>query len=256
MRAALLSSRPCPKLRPSIEHGTDVDWGNLREQVRIVWQLARDKPVEICLSGDHEAKRVFHILNGRHERYPFLTKKTFGVALLAVPEASENPFPGKRFENFRRRRRRALDRGYRFSAFAGAKFADGILAIHRSAAVRQGLPMAADYLDVEQVRRYCARPGSFFGVFDGGGVLRAYCRTVDLGGVTHLARIMGEHGCLEDGVMYLLIWELALHIARTRSGHWLEYGSYIGGGKGLRTFKQVCGFLPYRVTWRWTGDAT
>jgi hypothetical protein len=32
------------------------------------------------------------------------------------------------------------------------------------------------------------------------------------------------------------------------------YDTYIGAGAGMRTFKERCGFQPYRVKWVWTPD--
>jgi|HubBroStandDraft_2_1064218.scaffolds.fasta_scaffold06359_4 hypothetical protein len=232
-----------------------VDLGKLYAQMKIARQLLKDEPIEICAFGNDKAHRIFRILTAPHRRLRFLGNKTFGVALLQIPETAADPFRGKDFENLRRRRRRALNKGYTCSPFDPLKFSDQILAIHHSAPTRQGLPMMDDYLDPERVRRYGAANTSFRGVFDTDGVLRAYCHTVDLGGATHLARIMGTYDRLDNGIMYLLTWETALGIARTprQHPHWLEYGSYIGGGQGLRAFKHACGYRPYRVTWRWTG---
>jgi hypothetical protein len=29
------------------------------------------------------------------------------------------------------------------------------------------------------------------------------------------------------------------------------YDTFVGGTAGMRTFKERCGFLPYRVNWVW-----
>jgi len=69
------------------------------------------------------------------------------------------------------------------------------------------------------------------------------------------ARIIGDHTLLPDGIMYFLIWEMALHLARQRDAtgqpHWMTYGSYIGLRTEMRIFKKECGFRPRRVICEW-----
>jgi hypothetical protein len=232
-----------------------MDIANLIEQLRIAAQLARSRPIELRLYGGEEALAAHTTFTKPHRRLPFLRNKTFGVALLPVSVPATDPFAEPRFRASRRRRKRALDRGYSFAPINGSDHLDRILAINRSSSQRQGLPLSPSYTDAALVARYCKQRSPFFGIFDAEAILRAYCHAPTLGDVALLARFFGEHDRLEDGVMYLLLSELVSHFVMERAHHghplWIMYDTYIGAGAGMRTFKERCGFQPYRVKWVW-----
>jgi hypothetical protein len=235
-----------------------MDIPNLIEQLRMTAQLARSRPIELRLYGGEEAFAAYTTFTKPHRRVPFLKNKTFGIALLPVPVPATDPFAAPRFRASRRRRKRALDRGYRFAPFDGSVHVDRILAINRSSAQRQGQPLSPSYADAALVARYCELRRPFFGIFDAERMLRAYCHAPILGDVALLARFFGEYDRLEDGIMYLLLSELVSHFAKERAREarplWIMYDTYIGAGAGMRTFKERCGFQPYRVKWVWTPD--
>ncbi|HEX3943235.1 MAG TPA: hypothetical protein VHW69_04025 [Rhizomicrobium sp.] len=235
-----------------------MDIPNLIEQLRMTVQLARSRPIELRLYGGEEASAAYATFTKPHRRLPFLRNKTFGVALLPVSVPAADPFAEPRFRASRRRRKRALDRGYRFAPINGSDHVDRILAINRSSPHRQGLPLSPSYTDAVVVARYCQQRSPFFGIFDAERTLRAYCHASSLGDVALLARFFGEHDRLEDGIMYLLLSELVSHFAmeQPRDGHplWIMYDTYIGASAGMRTFKERCGFQPYRVRWLWAPD--
>jgi hypothetical protein len=231
---------------------------NFIQQLRIGAQLLRSSAVEIHLYGENEASNAYSTFSKPHRRLPFLRNKTFGVALLPVPESGIDPFAEPKFRAARRRRKRALDRGYSFAPFEGREQVHRILAINRSFSHRQGQPMSKSYTDQAAVARYCESRRSFFGIFDAEKTLRAYCHAPTLGDVALLARFFGEYDRLEDGIMYLLLSQVVSHFAgeRAREDHplWIMYDTYIGGSAGMRTFKERCGFRPYRVRWVWNPD--
>jgi len=177
---------------------------------------------------------------------------------LPIPAAPEQLLGGKSLRNLRQRRKRAVDRGYRFTEIDAPAHADRILAINRSADRRQGRPLTYSYTDPARVRRYCANRRPFYGVLDKNEVLRAYCHIPVLGDVFSFARIMGEQDRLKDGIMYLLVSEaiITMRAQREHIGYprWAMYDMYIGGGRGLRIFKKECGFQPRRVIWRWNEE--
>lgn len=228
---------------------------NLVEQARLAARLSRERPVEIGLFGGDEARAAYDTFTKRHRHLPFLRNKTFGIALLRVPQVGKDPFSDSQFRALRRRRARALASGYTFAAFEPKEYVDRILAINCSAPERQGKPVSPAYTDPAAVARYCAVRRPFFGVFDSGNLLRAYCHAPTLGEVTLLARFFGEYDRLQDGIMYLLLSGVVseLSVTRAASGNplWIMYDTYIGGGSGMRTFKERCGFRPYRVKWIW-----
>jgi len=232
-----------------------MDFSNFVEQARIAGRLLRAPPVEIAMYGSQEAWSAYRTFTKPHRRLPFLRNKTFGVALSPVPQSTDDPFTAPAFRAMRRRRKHALSCGYTFAPFEAREFIDPILAINRSSRLRQGKPLAASYTDAEAVTRYCERRHPFFGIFDKEQVLRAYCHAPALGDVVLFARFFGEFERLEDGIMYLLFAGIAEHLAaaRVRDGHpaWIMYDTFVGGTGGMRTFKERCGFHPYRVNWVW-----
>jgi hypothetical protein len=234
------------------------DFANLREQAELVWLVARSPAVEIALFGNEEARTAYRAFTGRHKRLPLLPSKTFGAALLRIPASPEQLLAGTSSRNLRQRRKRAIDRGYRFTEIDGPAHTDRILAINRSADRRQGRPLTDSYTDIARVRRYCSNRRPFFGIFDRNDVLRAYCHTPVLGDVFSFARILGEQDRLRDGIMYLLVAEVIVTMRAQREllgyPQWAMYDMYIGGGRGLRIFKKECGFRPYRVIWRWNEE--
>jgi hypothetical protein len=175
---------------------------------------------------------------------------------LKVPESEL--FGGASFKQMHysvRRIRRAEKAGLSGRTFAPAgRFAD-IMQINSSSAERQGRPIEPHYTDQAAVRAYNQRSGVWYGIFDKGDVLRAYCHLAIGGDYYVYSRILGDAKFLGEGVMYLLIRDTMqmMHRKVQEHGHprWAMYDTYIGCGDGLRTFKRHTGFSPYRVTWRW-----
>jgi hypothetical protein len=229
---------------------------NLIEQARLALRLMRERPVEIRLFGSEEARAAYRNFTRPHRHLPVLRNKTFGVALMPVPAKASDPLSGPHARASRQRRKRALQRGYTFAAFNGSDHIDEILAINRSASVRQGKPLSSSYTSADAVTRYSKQRSPFFGVFDSTKVLRAYCHAPTVGEVAVLARFLGEHDRLQDGIMTLMFSEIVLHFAGARAAagnpHWIMYDTYIGGTAGMRIFKARCGFGAYRVKWLWT----
>jgi hypothetical protein len=232
-----------------------MDISNLIEQARLALRLMRERPVEIRLFGSGEARAAYRNFTKPHRHLPVLRNKTFGVALMALPAKATDPLAGPHARASRQRRKRALQRGYTFAPFKGSDHIDEILTINRSASVRQGKPLSAAYTDADAVARYSKQRRPFFGVFDSTKVLRAYCHAPTVGEVAVLARFLGEHDHLQEGIMTLLLSEIVLHFAGARAvaGNplWIMYDTYIGGTAGMRIFKARCGFRPYRVKWVW-----
>lgn len=232
---------------------------SLAERLRLIWQVLRMPPVRIRMWGGAEARRAYSSSMRTRGRLPLLRKVTFGLALLPVPDDPQDPFSGPALKNFRSRYRRAQKIGYTFAAFDGPAQLKAVLDIHKSAPERQNLPMDAAYLDAAKVGSYLKFSRSLYGVFDGEGVLRAYCHWPVAGDVAIVQRIIGDRRLLRDGIMYFLIGKMALHFAqeRKRAGYpcWMGYGSYLAGTTQMRVFKKECGFRPHRVICEWIEQA-
>ena len=215
--------------------------------------LVRQRPVELRLFGGDEVREVYRKFTRRH-RFLVIRANTMGVGLQELPLAADNPFPGGRFKDLRQYRRKAQRLGYVVRRLEPLDHLDDIMAIHRSAESRQGRPMDAMYLDEAAVRAYCQRPGAFFGVFDGDGVLAGYAHTPVLGDIVLFSRLLGRGDRKRDPFMFLLLSEVLVEMAqqRDRVGYpeWAMYDMFLGAHEGLRTFKRHLGFEPRRVKWR------
>lgn len=232
---------------------------SVAERIRLAWKVLRTPPVHIRMWGGPEARHVFASSSRSRGKVPLLRKRTFGMALMPLPQNLADPFPGPAFKSLRRRHRRAQQLGYTFAAFGGSSHLEQVLAIHNSAPERQGFPMAASYTDRGTVKRYLEASRSLYGVFNREGVLCAYCDWPVAGEGAMSVRIIGDHRLLQDGIMYFLVWEMALHFARQRANtgypRWMTYASYLGGRREMRIFKKECGFRPYRVICQWLDEA-
>lgn len=229
----------------------------LGNKLQLALQLLRKKPVVIDLFGDDSSRAAYDAFMRRHGKLPFMRAKTFGVALLKLPGGGEKMFSGKAFQAARTNRNRAIKAGYVFRRFDAPSAVDMMMAVHRSADVRQGKPIGRDYTDRAAVTRYCGKPGPWFGVFDRDDVLRAYCHAPIIGDSALLSRIMGDDRSLSDGVVWFLVWETAIAMQAHQQSHgyphWLMYDTYVGAAPGLQEFKRRLGFKPHRVHWRWLG---
>jgi hypothetical protein len=132
-----------------------------------------------------------------------------------------------------------------------------ILAINESRPMRQGHAMHPDYLDEARVREFSATAADAMGAFDTAGVLRAYLTTRTCGEVVVLERVLGHADVLKNGTMYLLFSAVVADLTERRaagsSARWFMYDSFTGATPGMRAFKTVVGFRPYRVRWSWRG---
>jgi hypothetical protein len=145
--------------------------------------------------------------------------------------------------------RKARSRGYFLQQFDQNDFVDEIHRINISSEVRQGRPMDTAYR--EKVLRYVAKPYvMYFGVFNTGGQLVAYCNVGMYGNFAATEQIIGYKN--NDGVMYLLLTEIVDKLLSSGKFSYFMYDTVFGALDGLRDFKRRVGFQPYRV--RYTID--
>lgn len=233
--------------------------GSMLQSLGMAWEVFRSKPLAVRMWGGAYERRIFGSFTGRH-RLLLVQRKSFGVALFKFPAAGQPLFSGKQYQAARTNQTKATKAGYAFRAFEALEQIDGIMAINASAAIRQGTEIKPEYLNHSDVEAYCANPGRWFGVFDQGGSLKAYCHTPVVGEVVILSRLLGHQENLADGIMWLLVGRTAAFYNDLPASHekpsWLMYDTYIGGGNGLREFKKRLGFRPYRVRWQWTDRPT
>jgi hypothetical protein len=212
--------------------------------------------VTIRTFGGEEAETIHRGFTRRHPRFPITGAKRWGVALVRLPDTFDAYLHGCS-DLVRRKRRRALARGYRFDMVRPLDFLDDIMLINESAPERQGRPMSAWYMDRERVAETHRDNQPICGVLDTQGRLRAYAVVPTFGDASVLSVLLGHADDLDAGVMYLLITEaIRLKIderAATGSPLWMMYDTFWGARPGLAYFKERFGFAPFTVTWTWSG---
>lgn len=222
-------------------------------QVRELLQLPA---VRIDMAGDAQAKGLYRAFTRRHAHWRVIQNRAWGVALLEIP-ASLEAYEGILSRHWRRQIKLARKAGIICRPIAPLEHVAEILAINQSRPARQGQSIHPDYLDEGRVREFFATATDAVGAFDPAGVLRGYLTTRTCGEVVVLERVLGHADVLATGMMYLLfsavVGELTERRAAGSPARWFMYDSFPGATPGMRAFKTVVGFRPYRVSWRWRG---
>lgn len=179
-----------------------------------------------------------------HPRYKVIGHKQLGVALIdlrrlngAYPANGAASYVGK-----------ARKRGYRLAQIDRNDHVDAIHAINTSLPTRQGRPMDTHY----QEKTVSYEPQChyrYFGVFDKREQLVAYCNLGRFGNFAAFAQLLGYRN--NDGVMHLMIADIVSLLLTERQAadgpDYLMYDTFFGAQPGLRQFKTLLGFTPYRV---------
>lgn len=210
----------------------------------------------IRMSGDTTNRKMYDYFTKPHPRYKIIQNKRWGVELLQLPGSMNEYLSGKHKEYIRRMRNKAIRHGFHFVTADPMNHLTDMLAINLSAPVRQGRPMAPDYLHAEGIRRYFMGKERIYCVFDQGGAMKAYAYVPVIGEVCILDRILGHSEDLDKGLMYLLVSEIIREMIALKNSNgepkWMEYDTYFGGSQGIRYFKEKLGFMPYKVKWIWS----
>ena len=180
---------------------------------------------------------------------------THGVSVLVIPDDIERDWwgaPGSAY--LRRRVRRALRLGYEFREFDFRDYRDDIYEINLSKPERQGKPMSAAYTEYPPDKapfrgQTCPRHrNDYVGVFQGGRLF-AYALLRQCGEMVLFSEILGHGERLDDGIMYLLVFE-SVKLRKKESGaRYAVYHLHDAGSGGLRYFKEQAGFAPFDVHW-------
>lgn len=212
----------------------------------------------IRMFGDTTGREMYDYFTKRHPRYKIIQNKRWGVALLQLPGSMNEYLSGKHKEYIRRMRNKAIRHGFHFGIADPMNHLTDMLAINLSAPVRQGRPMASDYLHKEGIQRYFKGKEKMYCVFDQGGSVKAYAYVPVVGEVCILDRILGHSEDLDQGVMYLLVSEIIREMIALKNSNGgptlMEYDTFFGGSQGIRYFKEKLGFMPYKVKWVWSNS--
>lgn len=226
-------------------------WGGLKLLAVELIHLPR---VTISVCGDPVAERLYKVLTRRH-RFKIIQNKSWGVALLNLPDEFAAYLRGKEMQAVRTNRSKAAAAGFRVERVRAIEYVEDICEVNSSMARRQGGEMPSAYLDTAKVRAHCERSGEMYAVLDREGRVRGYAHVLVAGDVAVLSRILGHGADLEKGIMYLCVSEVVRSLCdqrrETGSPLWLMYDTIFGATPGLRYFKERLGFKAYRVRWKW-----
>lgn len=189
----------------------------------------------------------------RHPKLFFIDRYKYGFALCKMPGDFETYF--SRLESAARGNyRKALKLGYEMKPFDFNTRLEDIREIWQSTPVRQGtLP-----LEIREGRvRPVTHPPSltpyhdypYFGVFKDGKLL-AYAGCMVAGDLCNLADFYGHDRYLKDGIVPLLIIDIARELYKSYPAVKIySYGTYFGASESMRRFKRKFLFYPHKVSW-------
>lgn len=248
-------------VRPDTPVPASVDKRNqtiksLARFIGIMKEILSLPKARIYMFGDADCSKIYDYFTGRHPRYKIIQNKRWGVALMQLPGSMDEYLSGKHKEYLRRMRNRAVREGFRFGTADPMEYLNEMLTINTSAPIRQGRPMAPEYLDIKSLRKYFQEKEKLYCVFNSEGVVRAYAYIPVVGDVGIFDRLLGQYEDLDKGIMYLLVSEIIREMIALKKStgrpNWMEYDTFFGGSEGIRFFKEKLGFVPYKVRWIWT----
>lgn len=183
----------------------------------------------------------------RHPRYKVFQNKALGAALVDLTrygscEEYLDSIKGRNSGGHHARK--ARNKGYRVAEIDRNDYVDEIYEINTSLGVRQGRPMDRAYQ--EKVTHYPREKNYMhYGVFNASGKLMAYGDLGRYGNFVAFNRLLGVRN--NDGAMHLMVTEIVSRLIDERSCRYLMYDTYFGAGQGLKMFKTMLGFQPYRA---------
>lgn len=226
---------PIPRLRRCC--------ATLAQIIRLpVAALRFDRALEPACVAD-----VYAQYTRRHPRYRLIRSKTLGAALIDVGTLNTRE---KYLEHIRGRNNgafhaaRARKRGYVCTEIDRNAYVDDIHDINISQDSRQGRPMDRNYIEKRESFEVL-KNFRYYGVLNPAGKLVAYATLGVYGNFGAFAQLIGHRN--NDGVMHLLVVEVVCrHIDEGRL-QYIMYDTFFGAQQGLRQFKMILGFRPYRA---------
>jgi len=183
----------------------------------------------------------------RHPRYKIIRHKTLGAALIDLEvtntlEKYTDAIKGKNGAANHAKRARA--RGYTFSEIDRNHYIDDIHQINVSCASRQGRQMDKIYQHKNQ--HFESLPNfRYYGIINNRGKLVAYANLGKFGNFCGFSQLIGVRN--NDGIMHLLMIEVVSLLISERQVRYIMYDTFFGALPGLRMFKTMLGFRPYRA---------
>lgn len=222
----------------------------LLRHVDTVRQLIKLPVASLCFDSRIDAQDIPHTyryFTKPHPRYRVIRNKTMGAALIDLERFADTPayledIQGKNRGAWHAKRARA--RGYVCREIERNQHIDQIHAINTSLDVRQGRRMDQHYLD--KVTHFEKRAHfRYYGVLNPEGKLVAYANIGHYGNFDAFSNLMGLRN--NDGIMHLMVVEIASRLIERRQVRYLMYDTFFGAQPGLQQFKRIVGFQPFRV---------
>jgi hypothetical protein len=226
----------------------------LTRHCQLILDVARLPVARLCFDtslNPDDVRETHRSFTRPHPKYKVFGHKQLGVALIdlrrhACPSAYLDSLAGQYGgAGYAGKARR---RGYRLAEIDRNAHIDEIHDINTSLSSRQGRPMDANYrgkklhYDTQCNFRY-------YGVFNKFGKLMAYSNVGRYGNFAAFSQLMGYRN--NDGVMHLMVTDIValLLIERQAGGgpDYLMYDTFFGAQAGMRHFKTMLGFVPYRA---------
>jgi hypothetical protein len=226
----------------------------LAHQCRLVLDIARLPVAKLCFDtsfNPDDVRETHRRFTSPHPKYKIFGHKQLGVALidlrrLAGPADYLDHITGQ--NGAASHVAKARRRGYVMAEIDRNDYIDAIHDINISAPVRQGRPMDPGYREKE-LHYEPQRNFRYFGMLSKEGKLVAYSNVGRYGNFAAFSKLIGYRN--NDGVMHLLISDIvSLLLTELRAGNgpeFLMYDTFFGAQPGLRQFKSMLGFTPYRV---------
>ncbi|USX24835.1 hypothetical protein NHH73_19730 [Oxalobacteraceae bacterium OTU3CINTB1] len=226
----------------------------LANQCKLMLDVVRLPVAKLCFDTSFhpdDVRETHRRFTSPHPKYKVFGYKQLGVALidlrrLAGTAACADGITG--VSGAATYVSKARRRGYSLAEIDRNDHVDAIHDINTSLDSRQGRPMDASYRD-KKVHYETQSHYRYFGVFNKEGKLMAYCNIGRYGNFTAFSQLIGYRN--NDGVMHLLVTDIvSLLLRELQAGHgpeFLMYDTFFGAQPGLRQFKTMLGFTPYRV---------
>lgn len=185
-----------------------------------------------------------------HPKYRVIRNKSVGAALIDMQRTGE---PDKYLHGIAGKNqgaslaRRARSRGYTLAAIDRNHFVDDIHAINTSVECRQGRPMDQHYLE-KAARFEAEKHFKYFGILNKNGKLVAYANLGCYGNFCAFSQILGLRN--NDGIMHMLVVDIVCRLLAERAFSFVMYDTFFGASPGMKQFKTILGFTPYRVKYR------
>ena len=191
-----------------------------------------------------------------HPKLPIVKQFEYGVALCRLPASFDEYLMGIE-ASARRNYKKARGKNYEFRMVNYDNFLKDVADILRSANVRQGKPMPREFLEGEIKGSSSSEPASgtdihdyrHFGVLLDGKLV-AYAGCFICGEAFMIEQIYGHAKYLEDGIMAMLIIDIAGHILNHyKKVKYYIYGTFFGARRSMKRFKKKFMFMPHHVKW-------